>query len=163
MPMSIAPLPGRDGYADEDLAHLHDWKPALVISLTTTAEHATQGMTHLGAALQDRGTRWMHFPVTDMSVPEPVQADDWAELEQTALAALRGGGRVLLHCLGGSGRSGMAALRQMIQAGEAPNTALARLRAIRPCAVETEAQMDWARTAQHRLNLQVFAPEADLD
>ena len=54
-----------------------------------------------------------------------------------ALSALQGKGRVLIHCMGGCGRSGMAALRLMIEAGEAPGAALERLRAVRPCAVET--------------------------
>jgi hypothetical protein len=38
----------------------------------------------------------------------------------------------------------MAVLRLMIEAGEEPQSALARLRKVRPCAVETEAQMQWA-------------------
>ena len=39
----------------------------------------------------------------------------------------------------------MAALRLMIEVGEDPDAALKRLRAVRACAVETEAQMIWAR------------------
>jgi len=58
---------------------------------------------------------------------------------------LQGGGRVLIHCRGGCGRSGMAALRLMIESGEEAGAALSRLRALRPCAVETEAQMAWAQ------------------
>src|SRR5690606_33735699 len=58
--------------------------------------------------------------------------------------ALEGGGRVLVHCLGGCGRSGMVALRLMIGAGETPEVALRHLRGVRPCAVETEAQLAWA-------------------
>ena len=38
----------------------------------------------------------------------------------------------------------MALMRQMVEDGEAPDAALARLRAARPCAVETKAQMRWA-------------------
>lgn len=61
-----------------------------------------------------------------------------------ALATLRNGGKVLAHCRGGCGRSGMAVLRLMVELGEAPDVALARLRDARPCAVETQAQLDWA-------------------
>jgi hypothetical protein len=39
----------------------------------------------------------------------------------------------------------MAALRLMIKAGEDPDAALKRLRAVRACAVETDAQLLWAR------------------
>jgi len=49
-----------------------------------------------------------------------------------------------VHCRGGCGRSGMIALRLMIEIGEAADDALARLRAVRPCAVETPQQLRWA-------------------
>jgi hypothetical protein len=44
----------------------------------------------------------------------------------------------------------MAALRLMVEAGEPPDTALGRLRAVRPGAVETEDQMAWARRGSPR-------------
>ena len=56
---------------------------------------------------------------------------------------------VLVHCFGGCGRSGMLVLRVMIEAGEPAGTALKRLRQVRPCAVETEAQMAWAVQPTH--------------
>lgn len=161
--LGIAPLPGRDGQAAVDLAHLSDWKPALVITLTTQAEHARFGMADLGPAMQERGARWAHLPVADMSVPGPRQSGDWLRIEEKALSALRGGGRVLIHCLGGCGRSGMAALRLMIRAGEVPEVALSRLRSIRPCAVETPAQMDWARGTKRRLSPGTFSGETGPD
>jgi hypothetical protein len=42
----------------------------------------------------------------------------------------------------------MVALRLMIELGEAPDDALARLRVVRSCAVETDAQMAWALAAK---------------
>ncbi|MDH5531227.1 MAG: protein phosphatase, partial [Paracoccaceae bacterium] len=44
----------------------------------------------------------------------------------------------------GCGRSGMAVLRLMVEAGEPVDVALIRLRKVRPCAVETDAQLAWA-------------------
>ena len=66
------------------------------------------------------------------------------EAAARAKALLAQGGRVLVHCFGGCGRSGMAALRLLVELGEDPDEALARIRAVRSCAVETEAQMAWA-------------------
>lgn len=142
--LALAPLPGRGGGYGDDLAHLHDWQPALVISLTTLAEMEIHGAEALGADIQGIGARWAHLPVRDYGVPDPATAELWPETSIIARAALTGGGRVLAHCMGGCGRSGMAVLRLMIEDGEAPRKALARLRALHPCAVETEAQMDWA-------------------
>lgn len=146
--LGIAPMPGFLGRVDDDLAHLHEWNPKLVISLTTPVEQAAHGIADLGAGLQKRGARWVHFPVEDLSVPAPDRSDAWEEVERTALATLDRGDRVLIHCLAGCGRSGMTALRIMVQTGEAPAAALARLRVVRPCAVETNAQRLWASGVQ---------------
>jgi len=142
--LAIAPLPGRGGSYADDLAHIRDWKPALVMSMTTEPELHAAGAQDIGAHLQDAGTRWVHLPIADFAHPGPETEEAWHTTSRRALAALQGGGRVLIHCKGGCGRSGMAALRLMIEAGEPAQSALRRLRAIRPCAVETEAQMGWA-------------------
>ncbi|MFX0541249.1 protein-tyrosine phosphatase family protein [Roseovarius sp. S4756] len=81
-------------------------------------------------------------------MPDIEAAPNRNPAEPVALSALRGGGRVLFHCPGGCGRSGMAALRLMIAAAEAPDAAQERLRARRPCAVETSAQMRWPLRGQ---------------
>lgn len=143
--LAMAPMPGRGGHYAEDIAHLRDWKPALVVSMVTLPELAAQGAGTLPGDVQDMGTRYIQVPVPDMETPGPEGEEAWHVASNAALSALQGGGRVLIHCMGGCGRSGMAVLRLMIEAGEAPEAALARLRAIRPCAVETEAQLDWAR------------------
>jgi protein-tyrosine phosphatase len=88
------------------------------------------------------GIGWVAFPVADYAVPP--RGADWDAVSARLRAVLAAGGRVLVHCRGGCGRSGMAALRLMVEGGEAPAAALARLRAVRPCAVETPAQMRWA-------------------
>ncbi len=142
--LALAPLPGQSGTYDDDLIHLHDWQPALVISLTTLAEMEAEGVQGLGNDIQGMGARWVHLPIRDFGVPDPATEMLWPATSTAARAALAGGGRVLIHCKGGCGRSGMAALRLMIEDGEPPRRALTRLRAVRPCAVETEAQMAWA-------------------
>jgi protein-tyrosine phosphatase len=124
--------------------HLHDWQPGLVISMTSEAEHVAAGAADLGQDFRSMGCRWHHLPLPDFSAPTPDMVERWPEISALALQALKGGGRVLVHCKGGCGRSGMVVLRLMIEAGEGRETALHRLRAVRPCAVETQSQMQWA-------------------
>ncbi|WP_146586916.1 protein-tyrosine phosphatase family protein [Puniceibacterium confluentis] len=145
--LAIAPLPGAQGDYAGDLEHIRGWAPAIAISLTTEAEMIPVGARFLGTQLQDQGTRWVHLPIDDFAAPGAGFDDAWPEVSRQALRALAGGGRVLVHCRGGCGRSGMVALRLMIEAGEAPDEALARLRKLRPCAIETDAQMAWALAA----------------
>lgn len=144
--LAMSPMPGRGGAYDADLEHLREWQPALVISMTTEAEMVAHGAGTLGQDLRDSGTRWVHLPVPDFGVPAQDVEQQWPQISAAARQALDGGGRVLIHCKGGCGRSGMAALRLMVDAGENPAQALAHLRRVRPCAIETQAQMDWAVT-----------------
>lgn len=157
--LAIAPLPGGDGDYSGDLDHFHGWAPALVISLTTDVEMLAAGAQDLGAHLQDQGTRWAHLPVPDFGAPDAAFNECWTRVSTGALRALTGGGRVLVQCRGGCGRSGMVALRLMIEAGEAPDEALARLRAVRPCAVETDDQMTWAVSVRRDPAVFVRHPE----
>lgn len=137
--LALCPLP-RDA---ADWAQIADFAPDLVISMTEGAEMAALGAAELPRRVAALPCRWRGFPVADFALP-PADAD-WPALARTARATLDTGGRVLVHCRGGLGRSGMVALRLMIAAGEAPDAALARLRAARPGAVETAAQLAWAR------------------
>lgn len=142
--LAIAPLPGRGGDYAGDLQQFDAWKPGLVISMTTEAEMVEAQARYLGTDIQGMASRWAHLPVADFDAPPPVIQEKWPAVSASARQALAGGGRVLVHCRGGCGRSGMVALRLMLECGERPQAALARLRAVRPCAVETDAQMSWA-------------------
>ncbi len=142
--LAISPMPGRGGSYAEDLNVISDWKPGLVISMTTEVEMIQEGARNLGADIQSRASRWVHLPIEDFGAPSPETRTKWPEVSASARQALGGGGRVLVHCKGGCGRSGMIALRLMVECGEVPSLALKRLRAVRPCAVETDGQMNWA-------------------
>ncbi len=140
--MAITPMPGRTRHYATDWARLMDWHPDLVLTMTTQAELGRKGAGTLGADLANQGVGWLHLPVTDFGVPIGL---DWPRVRDAVMAVLGGKGRVLVHCFGGCGRSGMMVLRLMIAAGEDADAAVTRLRKVRPCAVETDAQMRWAR------------------
>lgn len=140
--LALAPLPA--GAAA--LAVVLDWRPDLVLSLTEPAERAALGAGALPHEVARAGIGWIGLPVVDYGVP--AAECGWAAVSARLRGALAAGGRVLIHCRGGCGRSGMAALRLMVETGEDAKAALARLRAVRPCAVETAAQQDWAMRAE---------------
>ncbi len=137
--LAIAPVPG-----PADVATIRNWGPSHVVTLLTDQEIGVLALPDLAAATF---TRWVHLPIADFGTPDAAFTARWPQVAQPLLDALARGERVLIHCRGGCGRSGMVALRLMIAAGEAADAALIRLRAVRPCAVETDAQMAWAQMA----------------
>ena len=143
--LALTALPGAGGDYAGDLDLIAGWAPGLVISMTTPAEMVAVGAGDLGRDIQSRACRWAHLPVADFSAPPDAVTQKWPEVSMAARHALSGGGRVLVHCRGGCGRSGMVVMRLMVECGEVPEQALTRLRAVRECAVETDAQVYWAR------------------
>ena len=145
--LAIAPLPGKAGSLAEDVARIEAWGASLVVTLTLSEELEELGVPELPSALMQRGVAWCHWPVRDFDVPDGDALCCWPEVFDTIKAVLRDQGQVLIHCRGGCGRSGMLALRVAVEMGEAPRDALQRLRAVRPCAVETWPQLRWAASA----------------
>ncbi|WP_170328849.1 protein-tyrosine phosphatase family protein [Ruegeria arenilitoris] len=142
--VALSPLPGRAGNYLQDLGVVRDWQPDLVISMTTEGEMLQVGAAGFGDDLRAAAIGWAHLPVMDFGAPPREVQAAWPEVSAAAAQVLARGGRVLVHCRGGCGRSGMIALRLMVEHGERPEAALKRLRAVRPCAVETDGQLDWA-------------------
>ena len=113
-----------------------------VISLTESSEMDDT----LGSCIQENGMDWIHFPIGDYSVPDEESNATWEQDLQPQIMSMlaKEGKNVLFHCKGGCGRSGMLAYRMLIKTGEDEDIALKRLRKVRPCAIETDAQLQWA-------------------
>lgn len=142
--LGIAPIPGRRGDYFADFAKLIRWEPSLVLTMVTAPELERVGAGTLGEDLAALSVGWRHLPVGDLGAPPDDTATKWREVSEQAHQILGDGGKVLAHCYGGCGRSGMACMRLMVEAGEDADPALERLRVARPCAVETDGQRAWA-------------------
>lgn len=142
--LGIGPMPGRGGPYARDLAEVLAWRPSLALTMTTLEELAAKGAQGLPGDLAEAGVTWLHLPISDYGAPVGATLAAWPAASAQVRQVLAGGGRVWVHCMGGCGRSGTAVLRLMVEKGEAPGAALERLRAVRPCAVETPEQFRWA-------------------
>ena len=141
--IGVAPLPGLRGDLAGDLAVIAAWGPALVLSMTETEEMILGGCQDLDQRLAGLGIAWAHLPIRDFGGLSAVQQARWPALSARLQGHLDQREGVLLHCRGGKGRSGMIALRLLVERGEVPKAALARLRRERPGAVETAEQSAW--------------------
>lgn len=143
--IGLCPLPGRGGDLEGDLAVVADWGPDLLVAMTEASETGGSAVGAAGTLLQNRGIERTVWPVRDFGVPDDAARAAWPALSRRIHLVLDRGGRVLFHCHGGRGRSGMAVLRVLVERGCGAGEALARLRAVRPGAVETGEQEKWAR------------------
>lgn len=130
--IGVAPCP-----AATDRDAIAAWRPDAVVTLIEPGSRAAA----VGALCAGIGVAWHHLPIVDFGAPEAAFEAGWQSAGPKLRVALQGGGRVLVHCAAGRGRSGMIAARLLVELGEADaTTAIARVRKARPGAIETAAQ-----------------------
>ncbi len=95
------------------------------------------------------GERFRVVPVADFGTP----SDDRLFEQELALTdeALGAGGKVLVHCLAGCGRTGMFVSCLLVRAGDAPQSAIRRYRRLRGCGPETPEQVAYVVRYAKRL------------
>ena len=143
--LGISCLPGLQGTFSADIEKIFNWKPAIIVSLTEKKEMEDLGAKDFISLIEKEKIQWLHFPIKDFGIVDQEQEILWETISTNIHQKINDGDRILVHCRGGCGRSGMIVLRIMIEFGEDAEEALERLRKIRPCAVETEAQEKWAK------------------
>lgn len=128
-----------------DLEVIAAWGADAVVTLMEEFELELLGVTALPSLLLSRGIEWHHLPIRDVDIPESIFEGRWFKEGQRLRTILKGGGRVLLHCRGGIGRTGTIAARLLVEFGFEPTDAIALVRKTRPGAIETAAQEEYVR------------------
>jgi ADP-ribosyl-[dinitrogen reductase] hydrolase len=115
------------------------------VTLIEPHEFDLLAFPRLGDEARLRGLDWLHLPIRDVGTPGRAFEAAWPGHSANLRKRLAAGENVV-HCLGGLGRGGMIAARLPTEAGGDPNVAIARVRAVRPGAIETPAQENRVRT-----------------
>lgn len=139
--LGISILPGRRDLGrslDDDLAMIAKAAVTDVVMLVTGDELHDYGVPDLVQAYGARGLGLRWLPVPDQGVGDP---GDVGGLIAWIEGRLCDNARVLVHCLGGVGRSGMVVACLLKRRGLAADDAIAEVRRARsPRAVETAVQ-----------------------
>jgi ADP-ribosyl-[dinitrogen reductase] hydrolase len=89
------------------------------------------------------GIEWHHLPVADVDVPNERFEDQWTYSGVRLRGILAAGGNVVIHCLGGLGRTGTIAARLLVEFGASPESAIRQVREARPGSIETPRQEEY--------------------
>lgn len=140
-------LPGRKDRGrdlDADIAELLKSGVAAVVTLISNAEFAEYGVSDLMEKYRAAGLEALHVPIKDQSVPTAAQSEAILSFITKQVDAQR---RTVLHCVGGLGRTGVAAALYLKKAaGLSGDEAINRVRAVRsPRAVENSDQENFVK------------------
>lgn len=141
------PGQGWDRDLDEDMRAIRDWGASVVVSLIEPHEFDFLRVPGLADAVARHDMRWLHLPVRDVDIPDERFELGWQSAGPTIHQRLRAGERILIHCRGGLGRTGLVAALILAERGCDPREAIRRVRSARPGAIETAAQEQYVLKA----------------
>jgi protein-tyrosine phosphatase len=144
--IGVTLLPGRRDIGRDparDLERIGELGVTHVVSLVVEAELSYYGVEGLFDGYRARGLDVLHIPAPDREPPTREEMDRIAAFVDEAVSR---GGRVMIHCVGGLGRSGTAAAAYLKTKGWDTEAAVREVRRARsPRAIETTRQMDFIK------------------
>jgi protein-tyrosine phosphatase len=154
----VVKTPGGGSIGLSPFPQLHElqdfrfWRVTALVTLVEVRELAFLGSKDLGKMVTAAGLAWHHLPISDMEPPGAAFEQLWAQSGPVLRKTLRGGGKIIVHCRAGLGRTGMIAARLLVEMGLSPDKAIAAVRAARPGAIETAEQEDHVRACRVALD-----------
>ncbi|ATU96416.1 protein tyrosine phosphatase [Aeromonas salmonicida] len=123
-----------------------------VVTLMTATELAELDLAHLGRQVEQEGMRWFHLPIEDDQAPDADFEHAWQLALPQLSALLHDGKHLVIHCQGGSGRTGLVAAALLISLGQPQQEAMAAIKAHRPKAFTLPAHRQWLDALATRLD-----------
>jgi atypical dual specificity phosphatase len=136
-------LAGHPNPTESELRRLMEQGFAAVLCLLGHAE----APGYDAVAARARGLAWLRVPVPDFTPPTLEQIEEGLAFVERSLA----GGKVMIHCMGGSGRTGTFAACHWVARGLSADAAIARVKAANHRAIETPEQCAAVAAFAHAL------------
>jgi ADP-ribosyl-[dinitrogen reductase] hydrolase len=162
--IGMAECPGKNEYTgfgipagpwrrhlDMDLRVILDWQARILVSLIEDHEFELLDVPELPGKTRNLGIGWLHLPVADGCIPDSRLEKAWDTAGKELRQVLTDGGRIVLHCRRGLGRSGTIAARLLVEFGMTPCAAFAAVRHALPGAIQTGEQEDYVRRCRRGL------------
>jgi protein-tyrosine phosphatase len=142
--LGITILPGRrdfDRSLREDMASLKKQGVTHVVTLVTPDELTDYGVANLNEVLKNSGFETRYLGIKDQGVSS---LEQMAVLVQWIQDTTAKGKKVMMHCVGGLGRSGLVAASYLVAQGIDAKTAVAEVRRVRSSrAIESREQEEF--------------------
>ncbi|RTZ13782.1 phosphatase [Vibrio aquaticus] len=140
----LTPCPGTKGTdLDASLEQLKAQGVQAIVTALDDAELASKDVAALGEKANALGMQWFQIEIEDDCAPGDAFAAKW----QTASPALHNvvdnGGKVAVHCMGGSGRTGLLAAHLLLEKNWPLAEIVTQVQALRPGAFTKPIQVDY--------------------
>ena len=145
--IGLCACPGLSGFLgararklEDDLRAIREWGAEGLVTLLETEELNMLEIRHMPLSAKHHGLWWRHLPIADMCAPDDSFDAEWITQGEYLRRCLGRGGRFVVHCWAGLGRTGTVAARLLVEFGLEPSRAIDQVREARPGAIQSLAQ-----------------------
>ena len=145
-------FPGRNGEKKsfnrqqffDELKNFNQLNCSAIISLVEDKEFEKMYKKKLFVReIYDNNLNWFHLPIVDLKPPNHKSIDKWQTTKSLLKNDLIDEKNIVIHCMGGKGRSGTIAAILLIEFGDSNEEAIKVVREKRKGAIETKEQEDF--------------------
>lgn len=143
----LTPCPGTKGCGlTESLLQLKQQGVAAVVTAINAQEMASKDVSDLGQQVQALGMEWHHIEIEDDCAPGEGFASKWQQSSPLFHQHIKDGHKIAMHCMGGSGRTGLLAAHLLLEKEWPLDTIISDVQALRPGAFTKAVQVDYIRS-----------------
>ena len=140
----LTPCPGtKDVDLETALTQLKQQGVEAIVTALDTQELASKGVSELGEKAQQLGMQWFQIEIEDDCAPGAEFIAKWQQASPALHQVIDNGGKVAMHCMGGSGRTGLLAAHLLLEKEWQLDDIVREVQALRPGAFTKSVQVDY--------------------
>ena len=140
----FTPCPGTKGEAlFPSLERLKKAGAVGVITMLSDEELKLLEVEEFSQVCHSLGLKWYQLPVEDDCEPEEPFEQAFVAQKSTLAAHLTAGETMVIHCRGGTGRTGLMAAILLLEQGHAWSTVKSAIQSVRPGALTLQPHLDY--------------------
>lgn len=140
----LTPCPGtKEVSLDDSIEQLKSQGVTIIITALSSTEMQEKGVGDLPNVIEKAGLRWVHAPIEDDAAPDKDFQTRWNQCSSMLHQALADGEKIAMHCMGGSGRTGLLAAHLLLEKGWELREIITHVQALRPGAFTKSVQVEY--------------------
>ncbi|PMG61397.1 phosphatase [Vibrio splendidus] len=140
----LTPCPGtKEATLDASLAQLKEQGVEAIVTALDDHELASKDVAALGEKTRALGMQWFQIEIEDDCAPGADFATKWQAASPALHQVVDNGGKVAMHCMGGSGRTGLLAAHLLLEKSWDMSKIVQEVQALRPGAFTKPIQVEY--------------------
>lgn len=148
----MMPCPGtKEVDLENTISQLKGQGVTAILSMMVDEEMKKLNADNLPEVCQQNDIQWFNMATDDNKVPGEDSLSKWDQYKAKLLEVINQGGKVAVHCKGGTGRTGVGVAMLLLELGRDGEQAIADVKALKPGAFNSELTVEFIKNRAESL------------